>query len=95
MDPIGSQIAQSVAGALQASKAVLRGMRKVEDKDDASGRDEDVVDVPVTEVEPTEAPRRVSVNADEESREDREVSGYSAQGPSRKPHKGENLDLRA
>ncbi|MGP1309872.1 MAG: hypothetical protein ACTS27_06725 [Phycisphaerales bacterium] len=94
MDPIGSHIAQSVAGAPQASKAAAR-RKRVEEKDDARPRDEDVVDVPVTEVDETEPARRVGANGEEDSREDREAHGYSVRGPSKKLPKGENLDLSA
>lgn len=71
--------------------------RKVEDKDDAKGRDEDVVDVPVTEVEETDPVRRVGANGEEDAREDREQSGYYSPHPTGEPkaRKGENLDLSA
>lgn len=94
---IGSHIAQSAAGAPQASRVAAREKRKVEDKDDAKGRDEDVVDVPVSEVEETDPVRHVGANGEEASREDREQSGYYSPHPTGapKPRKGENLDLSA
>jgi hypothetical protein len=94
---VGSHIAQSAAGAPQASRVAAREKRKVEEKDDAKGRDEDVVDVPVTEVEETDPARRVGANGDEDAREDREQSGYYSPHPTGQPkaRKGENLDLNA
>jgi hypothetical protein len=97
VEVVGSHIAQSAAGAPQASRVAAREKRKVEEKDDAKGRDEDVVDVPVTEVEETDPARRVGANGDEDAREDREQSGYYSPHPTGqpKPRKGENLDLNA
>lgn len=98
MEVVGSHIAQSAAGAPQASRVAAReNRRKVENKGDAKGREEDVVDVPVTEVEESEPARRVGANGDEDSREDREQSGYYSPHPTGqpKPRKGENLDLNA
>ncbi len=96
MDIVGSHIAQSAAGAPGASRAVARDKRKeVAAQENARARDEDVVDVPVTEVEPTEAVRRASANGEEDSREDRQESGYYSPLARKKPHKGENLDLNA
>ncbi len=94
---IGSHIAQSAAGAPQASRAAVRDKRKVEEKDDAKGREEDVVDVPVSEVEQTDPVRQVGANGDEEAREDREQSGFYSPHQTGKPkaRKGENLDLNA
>lgn len=97
MEIIGSHIAQSAAGAPQASRVAAREKRKVEEKDDAKGRGEDVVDVPVSEVEETDPVRPVGANGEEEAREDREQSGYYSphQTAAPKSRKGENLDLNA
>ncbi len=96
MDIIGSHLAQSAAGAPGASRAVARDKRKeVAAQENARARDEDVVDVPVTEVDPTDAVRHVGANGEEDSREDRQESGYYSPLPKKKPHKGENLDLNA
>jgi len=95
VEVIGSHIAQSAAGAPQASRAAAREKRKVENKDDALARDEDVVDV--SAVEQADAVRRAGANGEEEAREDRQESGYysphpSPGGPRRA---GEHLDLNA
>ncbi len=96
MDIIGSHLAQSAAGAPGASRAVAREKRKeIAAKESARARDEDVVDVPVTEVERTEAVRNVGANGEEDSREDRQESGYYSPVVRKKPVKGENLDLNA
>jgi hypothetical protein len=93
---IGSHIAQSAAGAPGASRAVARDKRKeVAAQENARARDEDVVDVPVSEVERTEPVRHVGANGEEDSREDRQESGYYSPTAKKKPHKGENLDLKA
>jgi hypothetical protein len=96
MDVIGSHIAQSAAGAPQASRVSAREKRReIDRKDDAKGRGEDMVDVPVSDVEQPEAARHVGANEDEDSHEDRRASGfYSPHANGAKP-KGENLDLNA
>lgn len=98
MGIVGSGIASSVAGTSQAERIEARAKEKSEQAKRAQQRrqlrDQDHVDVEVTEVETAEAVRNLKGNDQEEAHEDREKhANYSPNGRLLKDKPIKKLDL--